>query len=125
MEISDDDMEERGRCIQDASSKGLLDGVFRCYYYNNFTKRWGPGLKPTDVSVHEIFPSISDSVVADLVRCSARLFGDADQPAMARLGYPDLSMSYEDALLRFKASNPGFSDDSYRLALHAAMVNNR
>ncbi len=117
--------EDRTRFIQEALSKDVLDAAFLCYYYNSFHKNWGPGEKPSDITIADIFPLLSSETVSDAFIRSAKLFKDADLPAMARLGYSEVEMTYEHALERFKDGNPGFSDDSYELALHAAMVNNR
>ena len=125
MEVSIDYLEERGEYIREAMSKSILDAAFLCHYYNNFHKKWGPGEKPADIMISEVFPSISSELSSSVIWKSEKMFHDANQPAMARLGYSEINVSYEKALSRFKYSNPDFTDGSYDLALHAAMVNNR
>lgn len=125
MEHSVNDSEVRARCVRDATSKSVLDAAFLCYYYNCFTKNWGPGMKPTDIDLAEVFPSLAAGTRLDALMRSARLFDDANRPAMARLGYREVESTYDEALARFRDDNPGFSEESYDLALQAAMVNNR
>jgi hypothetical protein len=125
MEISLNDLEERERHISEAKSLGFLDAAFLCYYYNHFRKRWGPGEKPLDIRVSEIMPSVVSEVAASAMSKCEEMFSAANLPAMASLGYSEITISHEEALKRFKHFNPGFSEDSYALALHAAIINNR
>ncbi len=125
MDVPPNSIAERASFVRDAQSKSLLDAAFLCYYFNCFSKKWGPGVKPPDIHLAEIFPSLDTETSLDAITRSSRLFDDANRPAMARLGYREVESNYEEALAGFRDSNPGFSEESYDLALHAAMVNNR
>lgn len=47
-------------------------------------------MKPSDIDLAEVFPSLSVETSLDAFARSARLFNDANRPAMAPLGYREV-----------------------------------
>ncbi|MEC3886912.1 hypothetical protein [Xanthomonas campestris] len=125
MSISTEDLKVREMAIVEARCENLLDGAFVCCFYNWFVRNWGPGQKPAIIDVKEAFPEISDQDSAAVVQRCYQMFKDANYPAMARLGYSEVKVGFEEAFEDFKKKNPGFSEESYGHAMHAALVNNR
>lgn len=125
MSVSEYDLEVRSTTITEARREPLLDGVFSCCYYNWVIRKWGPGAKPEPIDISDVFPEMSRKHADALDRRCYKMFRDANYPAMARLGYSQGTMNFEEALEAFKKSNPGFSEKSYGMAIHAGCINNR
>ncbi len=108
MEPREDRLKERESYVQRAKAAQLLDAVFLVHYYNAWRQKWGPPPK--------------QGQYADTLRLAQRMLDEASHVAMAMLKYPQAARSAEEEMQRFKNNNPGFSEESYTLAVSAAVI---
>ena len=121
MEISKYDLEERARYVAEAKEAAFLDAVFLINYYNRDTKRWGPRPKPDDITPREVFSEFDASTYEDALRRSQQLLAKNGFVGMAFFEFPSVTISYEDAVKKFREENPGFNDKSYGIAINAGI----
>jgi hypothetical protein len=53
------------------------------------------------------------------------MWADATEVGLAFFKYPQARRTFEEELVAFKTKNPGFSEESYELAMHAAFISLR
>lgn len=121
MEISKYALEERAKYVSEAKEAAFLDAVFLINYYNRDRKLWGPGPKPEDITPQEVFNEFDESVYKDALRKSQKLLSENGLVGMSFFKYQSVTISYEDAVKKFREENPGFSDKSYGLAINAGI----
>ena len=109
-------LEERQRYVQKAKAASFLDAVFLIVFYNRDVKRWGPPPKPDDIEPTEVFEEMQDNRYQDALTRSHRLLSASTEVGAAFFRYQHAKLTYEEQLTRFKASNPGFSEECYSLA---------
>jgi hypothetical protein len=118
-----DQAKTRADYIRRIQAARLLDAVFLLFYYNEWTRRWGPlSERPPALDLSEALPTLSRSTYEHALALANRMWSGATPVSLALLKYPEAKRSYEEELTAFKAENPGFSDESYNLALDAACV---
>ncbi|GAK53400.1 putative integron gene cassette protein [Candidatus Moduliflexus flocculans] len=121
MEISKYDIEERAKYVAEARDTAFLDAIFLINYYNRDRKRWGFGPKPEDITPQEVFSEFDENAYEDALRKSQKLLAENGLVGMAFFEYQSVTISYEDAAKKLRKENPGFSDKSYELAIHAGI----
>jgi hypothetical protein len=109
-------LEERARYVQRAKAAEFLDAVFLLNFYNRDVKRWGPPPKPKDIEPCEVFGQVNEEQYRSALKRAQDLLAQASNVGAAFFKYADAARSYEEELNQFKASNPGFSEESYSLA---------
>jgi hypothetical protein len=113
----------RAEYIQKIQNAGLLDAAFLLFYYNAWVLRWGPSSdSPAELDVSEILPDLSQSAYEQAGIQAQRMWNGAGEVALAYYEYPGVKQTFEEALAAFEAAHPGFSSESYGLALNAAYV---
>jgi hypothetical protein len=114
-------LEERQRYVQRAKAAAFLDAVFLIIFYNRDAKRWGPPPKPADIESHEVFEEVQDEQYQDALKRSQRLLSGGTDVGAAYFRYPHATLTYEEQLAQFEASNPGFSKECYSLAAQSGI----
>lgn len=113
-------IDERARYVEDAKTSAFLDAVYVILSYNSEKLPFAP--KQSPITPSEIFGNFDQ---AEFQKCLQRCVSmklEAGNVAMADYGYAAATQSYEEALKHFKASNPGFSNESYGSALWSAKI---
>ena len=121
MTVSEDHLEERARYVVEAKESGFLDAVFLIHYYNHDRKRWGPPPKPEDIRPQEVFETFDIRAYEDALKRSRKLLAENSSVGMAFFEYPPAKVSYEEAVRKFRANNPGFCDKTYETAINAGI----
>ncbi len=94
-------------------------------FYNRDAKLWGPEPKPEDINPQEIFGEYNGNAYKDAVNKSQKLLTESSLVGMAFFEYSSVTISYEDAVEKFREHNPGFNDKSYGLAISSGIRNMR
>ncbi|OZG71075.1 hypothetical protein BTA51_22090 [Hahella sp. CCB-MM4] len=58
-ELSQRDIDNRIKYLEEAKSLDFLNAVFCIHFYNTDVKRWGPRPKPENISPDEVFDSFT------------------------------------------------------------------
>jgi len=116
-------IDERARYVEDAKTSAFLDAVYVILAYNAEKHPYAPKLPP--ITPTEIFGDFDQAEYENCCKRCAALIRGAGDVAMADYGYAEATQSYEEAFKHFKASNPGFSDQSYGAALWKAKIDFR
>jgi hypothetical protein len=121
-----DQAEQRADYIRKIRDAQLLDAVFLIFYYNEWSRRWGPrSERPPALDLSEALPTLSHPNYVHALALAKRMWADATEVGLAFFKYPQARRTFEEELVAFKTKNPGFSEESYELAMHAAFISLR
>lgn len=125
MAITERDLAERQRVIDEARAASFLDAVFLIYFYNHDTLRWGPPPKPPRIEPEDVFETYARDELQACLAQAHKMRSAAIRVAEAGFGYESAVRSAEDALKIFYEANPGFSARCYAKALSAGLIDAR
>ncbi|WP_061531848.1 hypothetical protein [Collimonas arenae] len=118
-----DRTEQRADYIRKIRAAQLLDAVFLLFYYNEWTRKWGPpSERPPALDLSEVLPALSQPAYEHALALVKRMWKDATAVGLALFKYPRAKRTFEEELIAFKMGNPGFNEEAYELAMHAAFV---
>lgn len=121
-----DRAEERADYIGKIRAAQLLDAVFLLFYYNEWSRRWGPqSERSPELDLSEALPGLSQPTYEHALALVKQMWKDATAVGLAFYKYPQAKRTFEEELVAFKTENPGFSEESYALAKHAAFISLR
>lgn len=121
-----DRAEERADYIGKIRAAQLLDAVFLLFYYNEWSRRWGPqSERPPELDLSEALPALSQPTYDHALALVRRMWKDATAVGLAFYKYPQAKRTFEEELVAFNMENPGFSEESYEMAKHAAFISLR
>lgn len=114
---------ERANFIGKIQAAQLVDAVFLLFYYNEWMCRWGlRSEQPPTLEISEVLPELSQPACENALTLVRRMWKGAEAVGLAFYRYPVAKRTYEEELVVFKFENPGFCEESYNLALHAAFI---
>ncbi|BCF97964.1 hypothetical protein PPGU19_025330 [Paraburkholderia sp. PGU19] len=118
-----DQTKQRAEYIRKVRSAQLLDAVFLFFYYNKWKRNWGPrSERPPTLELSDVLPELSQPAYEHALTLVARMWKGAEAVGLAFFRYPEAKRTYEEERIAFKLENPGFSEESYELAIHAAFI---
>lgn len=118
--------EERADYIGKIRAAELLDAVFLLFYYNEWSRQWGPqSERPPEIDLSEALPTLSQPTYEHALALARRMWKDATAVGLAFHQYPQAKRTFEEEVVAFKTENPGFSEESYEMAKHAAFISLR
>ncbi len=121
MEISSHSLRERADYIAKAKQAAFLDAVFLMYYYNCDRRRLAGHPKPAEITPGEVFDDYNVAMYEEALIRSRNLLSGSNTVGMAFFQYPSVSISYEEAVEKLRADNPGFSAKSYNITIDTGL----
>ncbi len=120
MGVSRADMRERATYVERAMRAPLLDAAFLVHHFNTRVRRAGLADEPPEIQPSEVLTDFDEGPWRDALSRAVRLADSAYDVGAAYFGYEG-ARPFEEQVAVFRASNPGYSDESYELAIEAGV----
>lgn len=116
-------IEQREGYIRRIRTASLLDAVFLLFYYNEDARQWGsPSERPPVLDWRDVLPAVSQPTYEYALTLTKQMWEGRTAVGLAVFKYPQAKRPFKEELVAFKAGNPGFSEQSYDLAIQTACI---